>query len=561
MNILNLCNDIKKYFSDKKINFGENLFNEVKNQTINFTENLTFFNLKNKIDDEYLDYMLHFYCQQNKNLFFIIVWPVTYNFDKIIKECYKKYGSIIFKKEIKLNDNGITNMLKLISNKSTHPKGKELWFAEPHRSINPLTIYLFETKKINVKENEMFNYLVKIFNNNKDHISNIQKLEGLNNLYCTTKAKRECRELLKKNNCVSDISSAPDKNYSHHVNDEHWETIEMSRVFFNNNSIYAINNFNSSYKSESFINKYKKYFNFINKKYDINDFCINNLSINIFKKQKYSDNLNYFSTNKNIFIQDNIINQNNILENSNLKLTELIYNPKNYFWFEKVKILTLNNLLKLKVYERNIILEKNNYKIENIVNNEVSIITSEISDFMVNNLIKHFNYNNLKLIRLVHTTCHFRKVWKDDKYYYKIINFNDIIDKSFLNLNYTFFFKKAIKNNFYKNITYNVEFIETKEENVYLYKMPILNNISKLDKKKYEDLENLLVTKFKDTGIIYTDLNIENIKEINNIYYLIDLETVTDFNNYTNWNIKNPRFVFIKNKSYDKKINDIINNK
>ena len=189
MDIQNLCNDIKKYFLNKNSNFGEEIFNEVKEKTLNFKENLTFFNLINKVDDDYLDCILDFYCKQNKNLFFIIVWPVTYNFDQIIKDCYNNYGNVIFKKEIRLNDNGITNILKLISNKSTHPKGKELWFAKPHSDINPLTIYLFETKKLDIKENDMFDYLVKIFNNNSNHISNIQKSEGLNNLYCTTKAK------------------------------------------------------------------------------------------------------------------------------------------------------------------------------------------------------------------------------------------------------------------------------------------------------------------------------------------------------------------------------------
>ena len=355
MNISNLCIDIKKYFSDKKTDFGENLFNEVKKETINFSKNLTFFDLKNKIDDDYLDFILYFYCQHNKNLFFIIVWPVTYNFDQIIKDCYNQYGNIIFKKEIKLNDNGITNILKLISNKATHPKGKELWFAEPHRTINPLTIYLFETKKNDVKENEIFDYLVQIFNNNKDYISNIQKSEGLNNLYCTTKVKRECRELLKNNNCVSPISFAPDKNYSHHVNDEHWETIEMSRVFFNNNSIYAISHCDFRYKCESFNNKYIKYFNFINnnKWGDIYDFCLNNSSILSQFGIRQSRDIDYlhnidFNINKQI-PEEEISSHNYVVKSEcDININDLIYNPKNHFWYKNIKFCTLNKLLEFK---------------------------------------------------------------------------------------------------------------------------------------------------------------------------------------------------------------------
>ena len=360
MNIFNLCTEIKKYFLNKNSNFGEDLFKKVKEATLNFKDNLTFFDLVNKIDKDYLDYILYVYCQQNKNLFFIIVWPVNYNFDQIIKDCYSKYGNIIFKKEIKLNENGIDNMLKLISDKANHPKGKELWFAEPHRNINPLTIYLFETRKLDIKENDMFDYLVRIFNNNKAHISNIQKSEGLNNLYCTTKAKRECRDLLKKNNCVAPISFAPDKNYSHHVNDHHWETIELSRVFFNSNSIYASNNCVSNYKCISFSNKYKKYYEFINnnKWGDINDFCLNNSSILSQYGIRQSRDIDYlhnvnFNINKQI-PEEEISSHNYVVKSEcNININDLIYNPKNHFWYKNIKFSTLNKLLEFKKEQRN----------------------------------------------------------------------------------------------------------------------------------------------------------------------------------------------------------------
>ena len=68
----------------------------------------------------------------------------------------------------------------------------------------------------------------------------------------------------------------------------------------------------------------------------------------------------------------------------------------------------------------------------------------------------------------------------------------------------------------------------------------------------------MLVKKFKDTGLIYTDLNIGNIKEINNKYYLIDLEGITDFESYINWENNTSPFNSIKNKSYDSKIKNIV---
>ena len=384
MNIKEICKNIKCFFKDKKTDFGENLFNKVKEETSDFNKNLRFFDLIDKIDKDYLDFILYFYCKENKNVFFLIVWPITYNFDKIIKDCYNQYGNIIFKKEIKLNDNGITNILKLISDKADHPKGKELWFAKPHRNINPLTIYLFETKELNVKENEKFDYLVKIFNNNKNHILNIQKSSGINNLYCTTKAKRECRELLAKNNCVAPISFATDRSYSHHVNDEHWETIEMSKVFFNKNTLNYFNNFKNN-TLPLFDNKLNSFITFLkSNNIDLDNILIYNSSvlapfglrepsdidfiqggINLIHQNKLPNDIDiqnkYFkrgfmileNENKSTYMEDNpsfMINEpiDSLMFKWKLSLDDIIYNPNNYYLYKNIKFMNLDLFKKVK---------------------------------------------------------------------------------------------------------------------------------------------------------------------------------------------------------------------
>jgi hypothetical protein len=217
-------------------------------------------------------------------------------------------------------------------------------------------------------------------------------------------------------------------------------------------------------------------------------------------------------------------------------------------------IVKLCNLLNDKVTERYILFKENEFKISKIKDNKIVKDIQKISDLIANKIMTNLNFKNLQTIGVRDTTCHYRKIWKDDKYYYKLINFNDFIDKSILNNKYIETFDKAIKCNFYNDITYNVEFFNTNQKNIYVYRIPILNDILNLDKQKYNKLENLLVNKFKKFGIIYTDLNITNIKEKNNIYYLIDLETVTTFEVYKDWNIKNKNFSWNINKSYDFKI-------
>jgi len=353
--IKNICEKILNDFNKIYSNYGNLLYNKVKEITFDFSTNLNFFDLKGKIDDNYLDYMVFQYCISNKNTFVITVWPVTYEPDNFIYNTYNNYGTILFKKEIILRGNGFKNILHFISDKKNHTQGVDLWFAEPHRHINPLTVYFFETKKLtNVPENEKINYLTKIFNNNINHIKQIRERDGLNNLYITTKAKRECREEFKNKKHIALISFAPDGQYSHHVNDEHPETIELCRIFLNDNSIYAINKCNLNFKCVSFENKYIKYLNFINKNAwgNINDFCLNNSSVLSQFGIRESRDIDYlhnekFKIGKQI-PEEEISSHNYVMKEFNNNINDIIYNPKKHFWFKGIKFITLNELLEFK---------------------------------------------------------------------------------------------------------------------------------------------------------------------------------------------------------------------
>ena len=353
--IKNLCENIKLFFQKKNSTFGNELYNTVKSATSNFSKNLSFFYLKDKIDNSFLDYMVSQYCIHNKNTFVITVWPVTYDAEDIFLNNYNKYGSIIYKKEIRLQGNGFKNMLHFISDKKNHPRGMDLWFAEPHRYRNPLTIYIFEAKeKMNISTNQKINYLTNIFNNNRNHVLQIHAKGGLNNLYVTTRAKRECRNEIIKQQKIAPISFAPDKQYSHHVNDEHYETIELCRIFLNDNSIFAINKCNLNYKCLSFDNKYKNYVKFINsnKWGNLNDFCLNNSSILSQFGIRQSRDIDYlhnhtFNIPKQI-PEEEISSHNYVVKEFNLNTDDIVYNPTKHFWFKNIKFITLHELLLFK---------------------------------------------------------------------------------------------------------------------------------------------------------------------------------------------------------------------
>ena len=109
----------------------------------------------------------------------------------------------------------------------------------------------------------------------------------------------------------------------------------MSRVFFNNNTLKYLDDFKDKLPFNNKINEFKNFLK--HEKYDINDICINDLSIHIFKGTDYLNNIKYLSSNEKILNQDNITNENKLLKDSNLIVDELIYNPKIIFGLKTSK--------------------------------------------------------------------------------------------------------------------------------------------------------------------------------------------------------------------------------
>lgn len=213
-----------------RTNFARNLHKEIEKITNDFAKNLTFDELEKHIDSIYLDFMATQIIKSNTNMFIALVWPVTVGHDQLINNIFNKYCHIICYKRILLNEQGARNLLSQIPSKASHPTGADLWFEEPYRDYNPMRVYLLECKKNHTDYEEMKDYLTKIFSNNRSYIENFEKKYGRNgieNLYVTTKCKREIRLAVK----------IP---YAMHINDTYEETKLIGNIVFNENSIKCL---------------------------------------------------------------------------------------------------------------------------------------------------------------------------------------------------------------------------------------------------------------------------------------------------------------------------------
>lgn len=141
-------------------------------------------------------------------------------------------------------------------------------------------------------------------------------------------------------------------------------------------------------------------------------------------------------------------------------------------------------------------------------------------------------------------------IYKTKTHYVKIFHFPNT---NFVNtVKYNEAFIKAVKENFYKDITLMTELIYD-QNNIVGYIYPILNKINKIDTNKLSSLMKKTYEISKKTNLVFTDLTNDNIMTINNNYYIIDLESITFLNIYKNTQVRSKHFRY-NNKQYEKLI-------
>jgi len=376
-----ICSTILQKFETKNSNFGKELFQAAAITTDNFAFDPTFHELVGKLDSVYLDYIVSEYCKRNKNTFVLVVWPVVHNFEPTILKHYEPVSKILYKKEIRFQNKGFENCLKFIDGKRNHPLGPKLWFAEPYRYNNPLTLYFIEVSDIQVPRDQMFNWLVSVFSNNAKHISRIEQEGGLKNLYATTNAKRQCRSELSRNGNVAKVlNESPPFQYSHHVNDTHDETVMLCNMFLNDNSVFALDNWSFDYERKSFREKFPRYKRWIQKnQYGCtDDFCINNSSVLSQFGIRASRDIDYLH-NESFAIpqqlpEEEISSHNFVVRPLGIKysIDDLVYNPRHHFWIDNAKFVTLDILKHIKSKQTNNGKAKNDFDLINKFQKQIS---------------------------------------------------------------------------------------------------------------------------------------------------------------------------------------------
>ena len=152
---------------------------------------------------KYADNIAFTYCMLNKKARIANVFPIGNMPDKQVENILNKYGSIYYKKKIKLNQQGQDYVIKEMYI-------DEKWIGNLEDDFKNAK----DRARTGFEDKDTLRVYVYVPNSLKDAV----------------KAKTEIRTIINKGN------------FPIHINDTHEETIRLAKTYFNKNSLHLINN-------------------------------------------------------------------------------------------------------------------------------------------------------------------------------------------------------------------------------------------------------------------------------------------------------------------------------
>ena len=265
------------------------------------------------LNEKWLDAMALEYSILDENSFIVSLFPsVSNKSDQEVKSILQQAGEVIYEKDIFLNTDGALNYtIEMYYNES--------WIGEysngfPGANNKARVCFTNTNRPLKV-------FLIK-FSEDEEALR---------------KLKDEIRSLF-------EIS-----NHSVHINDTHEETIRLSKLLFNNNSIHFLNNSKlKHYKNfEEQLNYFKEYIKQNN--LNIDNYCITASSILSRYGLRQGNDLDYLHRGSEIQGHPMIHSHNNYAEGRySTSIDDIIYNPDNHFYYNGVKFASLNIVKQLK---------------------------------------------------------------------------------------------------------------------------------------------------------------------------------------------------------------------
>lgn len=260
--------------------------------------------------NKYVDYLILQYCIQNDNTYSALIFPAASDHKYKTKSILEKHSRILFHKTVYLPYLGLFNLIRQAYHGEKWLGTWETCFSGAHS----------KARNCYGKSRKVTLYILEC-----------------NNQIDLNIAKREIRDI----NHV--------KNHSVHINDTHTETIVIASALLNKNSI----NFLKHSKPKNFTKFYPLFYQYLQwikkEKLPPNTLCIDGSSVMSIFGIRDAQDLDFISLeNDRSSEQPLISNHNHELKYHSLCKEDLIINPENYFYYQGLKFISIEQILRMK---------------------------------------------------------------------------------------------------------------------------------------------------------------------------------------------------------------------
>lgn len=263
------------------------------------------------LQEKYQDAAALELARTNKNLRVVSLFPSAENDRGRVDSLIKGAGAIAYKKDIDLNQNGAFHYM-------LHLYKGEAWAGN---WSNNFAGFIAKRDLCFTTNAALTVYLVEF-----------------DDLDAATRVKQEIRDLYKIGN------------HSVHINDTHEETLRVSRCVFNDNSIHFMNKAKLRHFS-SFLKQLDYYTKYLNQhSLDTEEYCITASSVLSLYGLREGVDLDYLHFNNHVIEGHSDIHSHNEygVGRYHIERDDIIFNPSNHFYFDNIKLASLNVVKELK---------------------------------------------------------------------------------------------------------------------------------------------------------------------------------------------------------------------
>jgi len=288
------------------------------------------------------------FIENSKNVFIAIIWPTAVGKDN---EIAKIFHNVVYKKEVKLNPNGAHNLISQVyfgeewlGSVKDNFKGSDGKLIECFKSFDAVRFIAFQSS---VEE------VAKIK----------QKIRAIFNL----------------------------GKHSIHITDNKSESLRVSRIVFNENSVHFLN-YAKPNKYLSTHKKIKDFKTFLIKNNIKNDDVVLDSSIilSAYGLREARDTDFFCSNNDNLKYNFDLINHHDeVLEFYRLEKMDILHNQYNYFYFNDLKFISFAKLYQMK-------LKRNESKDQIDLKLMVALIENSFFKQLYAKLIQSIYYEKIK---------------------------------------------------------------------------------------------------------------------------------------------------------------------